>query len=81
LEVKEALVFFTDRLYDDYEFHQRHYSRRDELDVWVGNATVSRPGWYHKIMAQVGDGLIAAGRPIKKYSGVAEAPTFFPQAR
>ena len=74
-------MFFTDRLYDDYEFHQRCYSRRDELDIWPGNATASRPGRYHKIMAQVGDGLIAAGRSIKEYSGAAEVPTFSPQAR
>lgn len=73
-------MFFTDRLYDDYEFHQRRYSHRDELDIWVGNAIVSRPGRYHKLMAQVGDGLIAAGRSIKKNTAVLQRLRFsFPK--
>ncbi len=74
-------MFFIDRLYDDYECHQRRHSGRDELDILVIGATVSGPSWYHRVLTGVGDGLIAAGGSIKKHGGAADPPTYVPQAR
>ena len=57
-----------DRLNDDYELHQRRVSAltEDDLDLMVANARVSRPRWYNGLMAQIGEGLIAAGSSLKE---------------
>jgi len=61
-------VFNRDRLNDEYELHQRRVEAltKDELDILVANARVSRPRWYDGLMAQIGDGLIAAGSSLKE---------------
>jgi hypothetical protein len=61
-------VFNNDRLNDEYDLHQRRFAHmiQDELDFLVADARVVRPRWYNRMLAQTGDGLITAGRSIKK---------------
>ncbi len=63
-------MFNGDRLNDEYEIHQRRFAHmtKDELEVLVADARVVRPRWYSRILAQIGDGLIAAGSSIKEHN-------------
>jgi hypothetical protein len=66
-------MFDNYRLNDEYELHQRRFGplTKDELDIRVADARVSRPRWYNGLLAQIGEGLIAAGRSLKeRNSGV-----------
>jgi hypothetical protein len=64
----EEAVFNRDRLDDEYEQHQHRVAplTKDELDILVANARVSRPRWYNGLIAKLGDGLIAAGSSLKE---------------
>jgi hypothetical protein len=61
-------MLYRDRINDDYERHQRQTRdlTRDDLDILLTDAQVSRKPWYAGILARLGDGLIAAGKTIKE---------------
>lgn len=62
-----------DRLYDDYERHQRRYrdSYKDELDILVADARVSRPHWFNVFLTEVGNKLISTGNSLKERNSIA----------
>lgn len=60
-------MFYKDRLYDDYEIHQRqHDTKKGELDLLLADATIKRTSWYNGLLSRLGDGLIGVGRSIKE---------------
>ncbi len=61
-------MFTGDRLNDEYEMHQRRFAHitKDDIDSLMANVRIGRPCWYNSILAQIGDGLITAGRSIKE---------------
>jgi hypothetical protein len=58
-------VFNNDQLNGDNEQHRRLLTT-DELDILVVDARVSQPLWYHGLLANIGEGLISAGRFLKQ---------------
>jgi protein associated with RNAse G/E len=61
-------MFYRDRLNDEYETHQRHYSYlKDDLDVLVADASVKKQSWLDKAKAHLGDALISAGNSMKEH--------------
>lgn len=61
-------MFYSDRLNDDYERHQHRFRllTTDELDLLVVDTRVSRPRWYNGLLANIGEGLISAGKSLKQ---------------
>jgi hypothetical protein len=60
-------MFTRNRLFDEYESHQRRSVRPTDEDLDALNADVSlqAPAWYKKALSGLGDGLISAGRSLK----------------
>ena len=65
-------MFNGDWLNDDYELHQRRYhdSNKDELDILVARARVSRPHWYNALLSEVGERLILTGSSLKERNSI-----------
>lgn len=60
-------MFYRDRLYDDYEIHQRRQdSKKEDLDLLLAEARINKPGWYRGLLSRLGDGLIEVGHSIKE---------------
>jgi hypothetical protein len=76
-------MLYRDRINDDYERHQRQTRdlTRDDLDILVANAQVSRQPWYAGFLARLGDGLIAAGHTIKQRNESAASSQLSRQTR
>jgi hypothetical protein len=72
-------VFTRDRLWDDYEIHQRrnaHFVNEDLVNL-AAKVYVPKPDLYRSLVTRLGDGLIAAGKHIKGHvdSSAAWSPT------
>ena len=81
-ERKERIMFYYDRINDDYAVHQRdHVYLKDELDVVLADAKLKRPDWYQYILEHLGDRFIAIGNSMKEHDDDLKSITLSPSMR